>query len=77
MKCEQVSGFYQRLYKEHGIRIGAHRIRHTMATNLGTTANIRVLQEMLGHKNILTTQRYVHVDISHLRTLTSNLPESI
>lgn len=77
MKCGQISGFYQRLYKEHGIRIGAHRIRHTMATKLGTTGNIRVLQEMLGHKSILTTQRYVHVGVGHMRTLATNLPEII
>ena len=77
MHCEQVSGYYQRLYEESGIRIGAHRLRHTMATKLGTTGNIRVLQEMLGHKNILTTQRYVHVGIGHMRTLATDLPESI
>ncbi len=73
----QVSDYYQRLYKGSGIRISAHRLRHTMATKLGTTGNIRVLQEMLGHKSILTTQRYVHVGIGHMRTLAISLPELI
>ena len=77
MNCNQVTGYYQRLYKDCGIRVGTHRLRHTMATKLGTTGNLRVLQEMLGHKNILTTQRYVHVGISNLRALVTRLPQLI
>lgn len=77
MHRAQVSDYYQRLYEESGVRIGAHRLRHTMATKLGTTGNIRVLQEMLGHKSILTTQRYVHVGIKPMRMLAITLPELI
>ncbi len=77
MNCNQITGYYQRLYKDCGIRTGTHRLRHTMATKLGTTGNLRVLQEMLGHKNILTTQRYVHVGISNMRALVTGLPELI
>ena len=77
MNRDQVSGFYQRLYEKIGIRIGAHRLRHTMATKLGTTGNICVLQKMLGHKSIMTTQRYVHVDVGDMRTLAISLPELI
>jgi integrase/recombinase XerD len=71
-KLTRVMIFYiiKDLCERAGIKktVSPHTLRHSFATHLlEGGANLRAIQQMLGHESITTTEIYVHLDRSFLR----------
>jgi len=56
-----------------GRAVHPHVLRHTFATRLISTVNIRIIQELLGHKSLSSTQIYTHPNSVNLKAAIDTL----
>lgn len=72
----QIESFFKKLTKLSGIRISAHRLRHTFATLIaqsGENPDLKSLQYILGHTDIRTTMAYIEPQKKHLEQVINQI----
>lgn len=77
LHARSVYGLVKKYLKATGIKknkVAVHSLRHTFGTSLmNNGVNIVVIQELLGHKKLETTRRYLHINNVDLRNAVDSL----
>jgi integrase len=74
---KSLAHLFERQLRKLGVHITAHQLRHSFATEmLRAGADLRSIQELMGHEKLETTQRYLMVDAERMRAAVNLLPEA-